>query len=127
MAAKESGRCCHSAFGFPGRAGDAVGPETKPRGATANLSLLPNFLPASYQSSLLFMLQGSHSACLEVECILKKCFVWLAVLKKKKSHSLTFKIRFHRKFLCPDFLENCKSGNTSQLGNILRAEERLPL
>lgn len=105
LAVKELGRCCcHRAFGFPGRAGDALGPETKPRGTTANLSPLPNFLLASYQSSLLFKLQGSHSACLGVEFILNKCFVWLAVFYlyiKKKSQSLTFKIRFHRKFpLC---------------------------
>lgn len=90
LAVKELGRCCcHRAFGFPGRAGDALGPETKPRGTTANLSPLPNFLLASYQSSLLFKLQGSHSACLGVEFILNKCFVWLAVfylyIKKKKS------------------------------------------
>lgn len=85
---KKSGRCCcHGAFGFPGRAGGALGPETKPRGTTANLSALPHFLPASHQSSLSFKLQGSHTACLGVEFILNKCFAWLAILKKKKKAS----------------------------------------
>lgn len=45
----------------------------------------------------------THSACLGVEFILNKCFVWLAVFKKKKSLSLTFKIRFHRKFALSSF------------------------
>lgn len=132
LAVKELGRCCcHRAFGFPGRAGDALGPETKPRGTTANLSPLPNFLLASYQSSLLFKLQGSHSACLGVEFILNKCFVWLAVfylyIKKKKVSHWHSKLDFIENSLCAVFLENCKSGNTSQLGNVLRAEEKLPL
>lgn len=129
MALKESGRCCcHGAFGFPGRAGGALGPETKPRGTTANLSALPNFLPASFQSSLLFKLQGSHTACLGVEFILNKCFAWLTILKKKKKSNQTLKIRrFHSKFPLPSFSGKLKICNPSQLGPVLRAEQRLPL
>ena len=103
LAEEESGRCCrHRAFGFPGR--DALGPETAPRGTTANLSPLPNFFPASYQSSLLFMLQGSHTLCLSRGGIYShQVFCLACSIKKKKSLSLTFKIRFHRKFHLSSF------------------------
>ena len=126
LAAGESGRCCcHSAFGFPGR--DAPGPETKPRWTTANLSPLPNFFPASYQSSLLFMLQGSHALCLSRGGIYSEQVFCLACsIKKKKVCHWHSKLDFIENLLCPVFLENFKSGKASQLGNICRAEKRLP-
>lgn len=127
LAVEESGRCCHSAFGFPGR--DALGPETKPRGTTANLSPLPNFFPASYQSSLLFMLQGSHALCLSRGRIYSEqvfCLACSILKKKKKGCHWHSKLDSIENFLCPVFLENFNSGKESQLGNICRAEKRLP-